>query len=96
MPARPPAAVKVADAVTGDAPIYLDEIGKTVAIENVSVVPQVGGKVISVRVEDGAWVKKGDLLFEIDARPFEASLNSAQATMAQLKKITVNGEAVFK
>jgi multidrug efflux system membrane fusion protein len=82
---RPPAAVTAATAVAQDVPVYLDEIGKTLAIETVSIVPQVSGKVIAAPVENGAWVKKGELLFEIDPRPFEAALAAAKATLAQNK-----------
>ena len=85
MPVRPPAQVTVALAEARDVPVYLDEIGKTVAAEVVSVVPQVGGKIVVVGVEHGAFVHKGDLLFEIDARPFNAVLASAQASLAQAK-----------
>jgi len=82
---RPPAAVTVMPAVAQDVPVYLDEIGKTLAIESVSIVPQVGGKIVAAHVTDGADVKKGQLLFEIDARPFQASRASAQASLLQMK-----------
>jgi len=82
---RPPAAVTAATAVAKNVPVYLDEIGKTLAVETVSIVPQVNGKVIAAPVENGAWVKKGQLLFEIDPRPFEAELAAAKATLAQSK-----------
>ncbi len=85
MMGRPPAMVSTAVAVSGDVPVYLDEIGKTVAIEMVSIIPQVGGKIVASHVEDGAYVKKGELLFEIDPRPFEAALASTKATLAQNK-----------
>src|SRR5205823_4588664 len=71
--------------IARDVPIYLDEIGKTVSVESVSIVPQVGGKIIRTHVEDGAFVKKGELLFEIDPRPFEAALASDKATLQQYK-----------
>jgi multidrug efflux system membrane fusion protein len=80
---RPPAAVTVAGALTRDVPVYLEEIGKTVPVEAVAIVPQVGGKLTAVHVDDGAFVKKGDLLFEIDPRPFQAALASAEASVAQ-------------
>jgi membrane fusion protein, multidrug efflux system len=80
---RPPARVSVALAVVRDVPVYLDEIGKTLAMEMVSIVPQVGGKLTVAHVQDGDYVKKGQLLFEIDARPFEAALASAEALRAQ-------------
>src|SRR5215218_5038981 len=68
---RPPAAVVVAAAVAQDVPVYLDEIGKTAASEFVTIRPQVGGKVTEIHFKDGAYVKKGDLLFSIDPRPFQ-------------------------
>lgn len=83
MPTRPPARVTVAPAIERDVPLYLDAIGKAVTVESVSVIPQVGGRIVTAPVEDGAMVKKGDLLFEIDPRPFEATLAAAQATLQQ-------------
>jgi membrane fusion protein, multidrug efflux system len=80
---RPPAPVTVALAETADVPVYLDEIGKTVSMEVVQVVPQVGGKIVQAPVADGAMVKEGDLLFQIDARPFRAAQNAAEAAKRQ-------------
>src|ERR1700687_4726820 len=82
---RPPSPVTVATAVAQDVPLYLDEVGHTVAREVVSVQPEVSGKITEIYFEDGANLKKGDLLFTIDARPFEAQLNSAQANLVQSK-----------
>ncbi len=82
---RPPAMVTVATAVSQDVPLYLDEVGHTVAREVVSVQPEVSGKITEIHFEDGANLKKGDLLFTIDPRPFEAQLNAAQANLAQSK-----------
>jgi multidrug efflux system membrane fusion protein len=84
-PPPPPPTVTATQAVSQDVPVYLDEIGKIVAIDMVSIVPQVSGKIISAHIEDGADVKKGQLLFEIDPRPFEAVLASAQASVAENK-----------
>lgn len=85
MAARPPARVTATAAITRDVPLYLDAIGRMVATESVSVMPQVGGKLIAVHVDDGVSVKKGDLLFEIDPRPYEASVAAAKASLAQAK-----------
>ena len=82
---RPPAMVTVATATSQDVPLYLDEVGHTVAREVVSVQPEVSGKITAIHFEDGANLKKGDLLFTIDPRPFEAQLNAAQANLAQSK-----------
>lgn len=83
--ARPPAMVTAVAASTANVPIYLEEIGRIVPVESVSILPQVGGKVLAVHFKDGQDVKKGDLLFEIDPRPFEAELQSALATEAQMR-----------
>jgi multidrug efflux system membrane fusion protein len=82
---RPPAAVTLAVASARDVPVYLDEIGKTVAREMVTVSPQVTGRMMEIDFTDGGDVRKGDPLFTIDPRPFQAQLNSALATLAQQK-----------
>jgi membrane fusion protein, multidrug efflux system len=83
MPARPPARVAVTPATTQDVPLYIEEIGRTAAIESVTIQPQVTGTVFEINFKDGQMVKKGDLLFLIDPRPFEAALAAAQAQLAQ-------------
>lgn len=80
---RPPAPVTVAQAVARDVPVYLDEVGKCVAREVVSIQPQVSGRITERHFTDGADVKKGDLLFTIDPRPFEAQLHASQADFAR-------------
>jgi multidrug efflux system membrane fusion protein len=79
---RPIRNVFVAKVTTQDVPLYLDEIGTTTAFETVQVQAQVTGQIISREFADGAEVKKGDLLFRIDARPYEAVLASAKADFA--------------
>src|SRR5258707_501822 len=85
--ARPPAPVTVTEAVSQDVPTYLDAIGKTVAREVVSIQPQVSGRITKIHFTDGANVKKGDLLFTIDTRPFEANLakDVAQAKWGEVE-----------
>ena len=78
-PPPAPRAVAVAKVITKDVPLYLDEIGTCTAAETVQVQAQISGQIISRDFEDGADVKKGDVLFRIDPRPFEAALASAQA-----------------
>ena len=82
---RPPAPVTVATAVAQDVPIYLDEIGKFVAREVVSIQPQVSGRIVKIHFTDGADVKTGQVLFTIDPRPHEAQLNMAEANLAEAK-----------
>ena len=84
---RPPAPVSVAAAAERDVPIYLDEVGKCVARELVSVQPQVAGRIVEIPFEDGANLKKGDLLFEIDADPYKAAFASVAANLARAKAV---------
>jgi multidrug efflux system membrane fusion protein len=77
--------VSVAAAVTQDAAVYLDEVGKCVAREVVSVQPQVSGRITALHFADGADVKTGDPLFTIDPRPYRAQLDAAVATLAQAR-----------
>ncbi len=78
-PPPPPRPVAVATVITKDVPLYLDEIGTCAANESVQVQAQVSGQIVSRDFKDGAYVKKGDLLFMIDQRPYQAALDSAKA-----------------
>jgi membrane fusion protein, multidrug efflux system len=84
-PARPASVAKV---ITKDVPLYLDEIGTCAAYETVQVPAQVTGVIIGRHFQDGSDVKKGDLLFTIDPRPFQAVLDQAKA-QAALDEVTL-------
>jgi membrane fusion protein, multidrug efflux system len=77
-----PRPVTTAKVITQDVPLYLDEIGTTAAYETVQIQAQVSGQIVSREFKDGGDVKKGDLLFLIDPKPYEAALASAQADLA--------------
>jgi len=79
VPVRP---VTVAKVVAKDVPLYLDEIGTCAAYETVLVQAQVTGVIITRNFQDGSDVKKGDLLFTIDPRPYQAALDQAKAQAA--------------
>src|SRR5213083_3391001 len=78
-PARP---ALVAQVVTKDVPVYLDEIGTCAAHETVQVQAQVSGQIIARHFQDGSDVKQGDPLFTIDPRPYQATLDQAKAQAA--------------
>lgn len=92
-PERPPAPVTVTEAAMQDVPVYLDAIGKTAAREVVSIQPQVSGRITNIHFTDGANVKKGDLLFTIDTRPFEVALSQAQANVTRDQALKKQAEA---
>src|SRR5829696_5737919 len=80
---RPPAPVVVSTAVSQDVSNYMDALGRIVAREVVSIQPQVSGRIEKIHFTDGANVRKGQLLFTIDPRPFDANLKQAQANLAK-------------
>jgi multidrug efflux system membrane fusion protein len=79
----PPPLVTVTAAKAQDVPRYLDEIGRNIAFESVSVTPQVGGKITERHFQDGDNLTKGQLLFVIDPRPYKAQLDAAKASLQQ-------------
>src|SRR5437763_13447484 len=91
-PVRP---VLVAKVISKDVPRYLDEIGTCAAYETVQVQAQVSGQIIARHFQDGADVKKGDLLFTIDPRPFQAALQQAQA-QAALDQVTLKRQTELR
>jgi multidrug efflux system membrane fusion protein len=93
---RPPSAVTATKALAKDVPIYLDEIGRCAAPEVVSVQPQVGGRITEIFFKDGAELKKGDRLFTIDPRPFQAVLEQAKADLALNQASLEQADAALK
>lgn len=84
-PAMPPPLVRVVKATAQDVPRYLDEIGRNTAFESVTVTPQVGGRIVERHFQDGENLRKGQLLFVVDPRPYKAQVDSARATLAQAR-----------
>ena len=79
------APVKVAKAAKKTVPISLAAIGTGEAYSTVSLKSQVNGALEAVHFTQGDFVKKGELLFSIDARPFKAAVAQAEATLAKDK-----------
>ena len=81
--AAPPPAVVVAEVPQRTVPIYSEYVGQTRAAETVELRARVEGVLEKIYFKEGSPVKKGDLLFTIDKRPFEAALQSAKALLAK-------------
>src|SRR5512135_3267136 len=75
--------VKTGIAVQKDVPVQINAIGNVEAFNTVSVKAQVGGEVIDVHFKEGQDVKQGDLLFQIDPRPYEMAIKQAEAQLAR-------------
>jgi multidrug efflux system membrane fusion protein len=80
-----PPAVPVAAATVSrtDMPVRLGALGSVVAFNTVTVRPRVDGQLMRVLFREGQFVKRGDLLAEIDPRPFEVQLEQAQGQLAR-------------
>jgi membrane fusion protein, multidrug efflux system len=83
--APPPAAVPVtvAQAQTADFPVYLNGLGVVEPYDTVTVRSRVDGEVVKIAFKQGQMVKEGDLLAEIDPRPYQAALDQALSKRAQ-------------
>ena len=75
--------VAAAPVVQKDVPIYLEGLGSVLALATVQVRPQVDGRLDAVLFKEGQFVKKGDVLAQIDPRPFNIQLHTAQAAVAK-------------
>jgi membrane fusion protein (multidrug efflux system) len=82
-PAPPPPEVLVAPVLQKDVPIQTEAVGTTVGFVNARVMPRVQGYLLKQDYKDGAYVKAGQLLFEIDDRPYKAALDQALGDLAK-------------
>ncbi len=86
--------VNIATASLRTVPVEIEVIGNVEAYSTIGVKAQVGGELVTVHFQEGDTVKKGDLLFNIDRRPFDAMVSQAQANLsrdtAQLSQAKAN------
>jgi len=89
-----PAVVEVVQVEQKDVPIYGEWIGTFDGLVNADVRAQVSGYLLKQGYQEGGFVKQGQLLFQIDPRPFQAALDQSQGLLAQAKASLANAEAV--
>lgn len=88
-----PVPVVVAKVSQKDVPIEVSVVGNVEAYSTITVIPQVGGALTQVHFHEGDYVKKGEKLFTIDPRPFEAALAQSQANLMKDKALLGQAEA---
>jgi RND family efflux transporter MFP subunit len=88
-----PVDVDVVQVEQKNVPIYGEWIGTLDGLENADVKAQVTGYLLRQAYVEGSFVKKGDLLFQIDPRPFQAALDQAKSQLAQAEAQLANSEA---
>ena len=86
--------VEVVEVERKDVPIYGEWIGTLDGLVNADVRAQVTGYLLKQGYQEGAFVRQGDLLFQIDPRPFQAALDQAQGQLAQAQATLANAQAV--
>jgi membrane fusion protein, multidrug efflux system len=75
--------VQVAQVLQQDLPIYAEWVGTTDGLVNATIQARVSGYLLTRTFDEGGFVKKGDLLFEIDPRPFQATLAEAKGELSK-------------
>ena len=78
----PPLVVRVAQATVQDVPLSMEMVGTTMGTQDVPIRTRVEGYLETMQFEEGTFVKKGDILYTIDAQPFKAKLVAAQSELA--------------
>ena len=86
--------VEIVQVEKKDVPIYAEWIGTLDGLVNADVRAQVTGYLLKQGYQEGAFVKQGQLLFQIDPRPFQAALDQAQGQLAQARATLANAQAV--
>src|SRR6202453_914907 len=85
--------VEVATVEQRDVPVYGEWIGTLTGQVNADVKAQVTGYLLTRKYKEGSYVRKGELLFEIDPRPFQAALDQAKAQLAQAQAQRATAQA---
>jgi multidrug efflux system membrane fusion protein len=92
----PPPQVTVANVIERDVTEWDEFTGRLQAVDSVEVRPRVSGYVSAVRFSEGAMVRRGDLLFQIDPRPFQAEVDRLRAELARAKATVQRANSEFE
>lgn len=91
-PVMPPPVVSVAPVVQQDVPVYSEWLGVLDGFVNAQIRPQIEGYLLKQDYREGTLVHKGETLFEIDPRQFQAAVDQAKGNLAQFQAIYANAK----
>jgi RND family efflux transporter MFP subunit len=89
----PPPEVEVAEVIQKDVPVFSEWVASTDGLVNATILAQVQGYLVKQNYKEGDFIKKGTLLFEIDPRPFQATLDEARAALAKQRAVLQTAQA---
>ena len=92
----PPPEVEVAEVVQRDVPLYQEWVASMDGLVNATILAQVQGYLIKQNYKEGDHIKKGGLLFEIDPRPFQATVDEARAALAKQQAVLQTAQLNLK
>jgi len=92
----PPPEVEVAEVMQEEIPVFQEFVGTMDGLTNATILAQVQGYLIKQAYKEGSFVKKGDLLFEIDPRPFQASLDVVKAVLTRYEAVLRTDRATLE
>ena len=94
--ATPPVPVTVVPVVKQNVPVYLTALGTVQALNTVTVIPQVSGQLLNISFTEGAPVKKGQVLAQIDPRTFQAAYDQAVSRRSQDQSLLATARSNYQ
>lgn len=94
-PAEPRPPVRVATAALRDIPVTFSAVGRVQAANTVLIRSRVDGPITRVLFSEGDWVREGDVLFEIDPRPYQTAVDQAEGALARDQALLASARSDF-
>jgi len=84
-PKAPPPEVSVVETMAADVPLFLDFVGETAGLKDITIRARVEGFLEGMHFQEGSVVKKGDLLYTLESQPFEEKVATRMSSVAEVK-----------
>jgi membrane fusion protein (multidrug efflux system) len=91
-PPPPPPEVSVIETKAEDVPLYLEFVGQTHGLKDITIRARVEGFLEGIHFKEGSWVKPGDLLYTLESQPFEEKVATRMSGVAEVKTLLANAK----